>query len=153
MYVSIVSYKKSASLPKTFKISYAVSVNSVEDEEEEEDDIFYYQTKHKIFNKYACSSFYFQSHFLLVDFDFFDFAFVFVALPAGFLLAAFTFGRCLATAEPALLPPILNIFVPHTEQVPETACLPFFIVTCFSFFISLLALHFTQYACVVTNIR
>ena len=59
MYVSIVSYRKSASLPKTFKISYAVSVNSVEDEEEEEEDIFYYQTKHKIFNKYACSSFYF----------------------------------------------------------------------------------------------
>ena len=61
MYVSIVSYKKSASLPRTFKISYAVSVNSVEDEEEEEeeDDIFYYQTKHKIFKKYACSSFYF----------------------------------------------------------------------------------------------
>src|ERR671912_1062996 len=39
MYVSIVSYKKSASLPRTFKISYAVSVNSVE-----EDDIFYNQT-------------------------------------------------------------------------------------------------------------
>ena len=58
MYVSIVSYKKSASLPKTFKISYAVSVNSVEDEEEE-DDIFYNQTSNKIFNKYACSSFYF----------------------------------------------------------------------------------------------
>ena len=131
-----------------------MSVNSVEDEEEEEeDDIFYYQTTHKIFNKYACSSYYFQSHFLLVDIDFFDFAFVFFALPAGFLLAAFTFRRCLATAEPALLPPILNIFVPHTEQVPETACLPFFIVTCFSFFISLLALHFTQYACVVTNTR
>jgi hypothetical protein len=45
-------------LPKTFKISYAVSVNSVEDEEEE-DDIFYNQTSNKIFNKYACSSFYF----------------------------------------------------------------------------------------------
>jgi hypothetical protein len=58
MYVSIVSYKKSASLPKTFKISYAVSVNSVEEEEEDE-DIFYNQTKHRIFNKYACSSFYF----------------------------------------------------------------------------------------------
>jgi hypothetical protein len=43
MYVSIVSYKKSASLPKTFKISYAVSVNSVEDEEEEV-DISYNQT-------------------------------------------------------------------------------------------------------------
>jgi hypothetical protein len=36
-----------------------VSVNSVEDEEEEEDDIFYNQTKHKIFKKYARSSFYF----------------------------------------------------------------------------------------------
>jgi hypothetical protein len=60
MYVSIVSYKKSASLPKTFKMSYAVSVNSVEDEDEEEEDyIFYNQTKHKIFNRYACSSFYF----------------------------------------------------------------------------------------------
>jgi hypothetical protein len=39
IYVSIVSYKKSASLPKTFKMSYAVSVNSVE--VEEEDAIFY----------------------------------------------------------------------------------------------------------------
>jgi hypothetical protein len=29
IYLSIVSYRKSASLPKTFKISYAVSVNSV----------------------------------------------------------------------------------------------------------------------------
>jgi hypothetical protein len=74
-----------------------------------------------------------------------------LALPAGFLLAAFTFGCCLALtkAEP---PPILNIFVPQTEQVPERACLPFFIVICFSFFISLFDLHFTQYAC-VTNTR
>src|SRR5918995_5648607 len=37
IYVSIVSYRKSASLPKTFRMSYAVSVNSVDDD----DDILY----------------------------------------------------------------------------------------------------------------
>jgi hypothetical protein len=46
------------------------------------------------------------------------------------------------------LPPILNIFVPHTVHVPWMAGLPFFIVTFFSSFIVLLALHLTQYACV-----
>src|SRR5215208_1862204 len=102
----------------------------------------------KIFNRYTYL-FYFQSHFLLFVFDFL----AFVVLPAGFLLAAFTFRRCLAAIEsPLLLPPILNIFVPHTEQAPDRACLPFFIVTCFSFFISVFDLHFTQYAC-VTNMR
>src|SRR5215211_832097 len=46
------------------------------------------------------------------------------------------------------LPPILNIFVPHTVHVPCVAGLPFFIVTFFSSFIVLLALHLTQYASV-----
>jgi hypothetical protein len=45
---------------------------------------------------------------------------------------------------PADYPPILNIFVPHTGQVPSVAGLPFFIVILFSFFISRFALHFTQ---------
>jgi hypothetical protein len=44
----------------------------------------------------------------------------------------------------AVPPPILNIFVPHVLQTPDMADLPFFIVTGFSFFISLFALHFTQ---------
>jgi hypothetical protein len=98
--------------------------------------------------------FIFTSYFYLILFlylFFLDLLVFALALPAGFLLAAFTFGCCLALtkAEP---PPILNIFVPQTEQVPERACLPFFIVICFSFFISLFDLHFTQYAC-VTNTR
>jgi hypothetical protein len=42
--------------------------------------------------------------------------------------------------------PILNILVPHTEHVPCVAGLPFFIVTAVGLTISLLALHFTQYA-------
>jgi hypothetical protein len=46
------------------------------------------------------------------------------------------------------LPPILNIFVPHTVHVPCVAGLPFFMVTFFSSFIVLLALHLTQYASV-----
>src|SRR5487761_2450756 len=43
-------------------------------------------------------------------------------------------------------PPIRNIFVPQTGQVPWAAGLPFFIVICCAFFISRFALHFTQYA-------
>lgn len=42
--------------------------------------------------------------------------------------------------------PILYIFVPHVPHVPVTAGLPFFIVTSWASFISLFALHFTQYA-------
>jgi hypothetical protein len=42
--------------------------------------------------------------------------------------------------------PILNIFVPQTVQMPWVAGLPFFIVTFFSSFMFLLALHLTQYA-------
>jgi len=42
--------------------------------------------------------------------------------------------------------PILNIFVPHTEQIPCVAGFPFFIVTFFSSFIDLFDLHLTQYA-------
>jgi hypothetical protein len=41
--------------------------------------------------------------------------------------------------------PILNIFVPHTEQIPWVAGFPFFIVTFFSSFIDLFDLHLTQY--------
>jgi Na+-driven multidrug efflux pump len=47
-----------------------------------------------------------------------------------------------------LPPPILNILVPQTEHVPDIALRPFFMVICFSPFISLFFLHFTQYACV-----
>jgi len=58
---------------------------------------------------------------------------------------------------PSLLPaqgfypyafPILNIFVPHTGHVPWVAGLPFFMVIDLGSFISLLARHFTQYACI-----
>jgi hypothetical protein len=42
--------------------------------------------------------------------------------------------------------PILNIFVPHTGQIPWVAGFPFFIVTFFSSFIDLFDLHLTQYA-------
>jgi hypothetical protein len=49
------------------------------------------------------------------------------------------------------LPPILNIFVPQTVQMPCVAGLPFFIVTFFSSFIVLLALHLTQYASVAMD--
>jgi len=45
-----------------------------------------------------------------------------------------------------LLAPILNIFVPQWEHVPDVAGLPFFMVTAVASFISLLALHLTQYA-------
>ena len=41
-----------------------------------------------------------------------------------------------------------NIFVPQTGQLPCVAGLPFFIVTFFSSFIVLFALHLTQYASV-----
>jgi len=41
--------------------------------------------------------------------------------------------------------PILNIFVLQVGQVPFVAGLPFFMVIDFGFFISLFALHFTQY--------
>lgn len=44
--------------------------------------------------------------------------------------------------------PILNILVPQTEQMPWVAGLPFFMVTFFSSFIVLFALHLTQYASV-----
>jgi len=46
-------------------------------------------------------------------------------------------------------PPIRNIFVPQTGQVPWVAFFPFFIVMLCGSFISLFALHFTQYAVVV----
>lgn len=38
--------------------------------------------------------------------------------------------------------------VPHFGHSPFMAILPFFILTFFGFFISLFALHFTQYAVV-----
>ncbi len=41
-------------------------------------------------------------------------------------------------------PPILNIFVPQTLQVPFVAGLPFFIIICSSSSIFRFALHFTQ---------
>ena len=44
------------------------------------------------------------------------------------------------------LPRILNTFVPHLAQVPDNAFRPFFSLTSLGFFISRLALHFTQYA-------
>ena len=40
--------------------------------------------------------------------------------------------------------PMRNIFVPQTGQTPWVAGLPFFMVTFFSSFIALLALHLTQ---------
>jgi hypothetical protein len=44
----------------------------------------------------------------------------------------------------ACQPPILNIFVPHTGQVPWVAGFPFFIVIFCSLVMSRFALHFTQ---------
>jgi hypothetical protein len=41
-------------------------------------------------------------------------------------------------------PPILNILVPHTGQVPWVAGLPFFIVILVSLRMSRFALHLTQ---------
>ena len=46
------------------------------------------------------------------------------------------------------LSPILNILVPHTGHIPWVAGLPFFMVMLLASFISLLARHFTQYACI-----
>jgi hypothetical protein len=43
-------------------------------------------------------------------------------------------------------PPMRNIFVPQTGQVPWVAGLPFFIVIFCASFMSRFALHFTQYA-------
>ena len=40
--------------------------------------------------------------------------------------------------------PILNIEMPHVGHVPFVAGLPFFMVTAWVPFISLLSLHFTQ---------
>jgi hypothetical protein len=40
--------------------------------------------------------------------------------------------------------PILNIEIPHVGHVPFVAGLPFFMVTAWVLFISLLSLHFTQ---------
>ena len=50
-------------------------------------------------------------------------------------------------------PPILNILVPQTEHAPVVAGRPFFMVICFSPFISLFALHFTQYPTVANRRR
>ena len=44
--------------------------------------------------------------------------------------------------------PILNILVPQFGQVPWVAGLPFFMVIALASFISLLARHFIQYACI-----
>ena len=44
--------------------------------------------------------------------------------------------------------PILNILVPQVGHTPFVAGLPFFMVIPFGSFISLLARHFTQYACI-----
>jgi hypothetical protein len=49
---------------------------------------------------------------------------------------------CLCRAY--LLPPILNILVPHVAQVPSVAGRPFFIVICLGFLMSRCALHFMQ---------
>ncbi len=72
------------------------------------------------------------NYLLFLPFDFF--------LPPDFL------------AFPPPPAPILNIFVPQTPHVPVSAFLPFFMVTARSPFISLFALHFTQYP-VVPNSR
>ena len=44
--------------------------------------------------------------------------------------------------------PILNILVLQVGQTPCVAVLPFFMVMALASFISLLARHFTQYACI-----
>jgi hypothetical protein len=49
-----------------------------------------------------------------------------------------------AVREGGAQPPILNIFVPHTGQMPWVAGLPFFIVIFVASFISRFALHLTQ---------
>jgi hypothetical protein len=48
-----------------------------------------------------------------------------------------------------LLLPILNILVPQVGHTPWVAGRPFFIVISLGSFISLFALHFTQYASIV----
>jgi hypothetical protein len=74
----------------------------------------------------------------------------FLFLPfAFFFVAALAF----ALALPPPPPPILNILVPQTEHVPVSAFRPFFMVTALSPFISLFALHFTQYASVANRRR
>src|SRR5215470_2114845 len=61
-------------------------------------------------------------------------------------------GHTMTSASPArrkggyFEAPILNSFVPHTGHAPCTAGRPFFMVICVGSLISLLALHFTQYA-------
>ena len=49
--------------------------------------------------------------------------------------------------------PILNIVVPHSPQVPRVADLPFFIVTCWEFWISRLSRHFRQYPVIKLSFR
>lgn len=49
--------------------------------------------------------------------------------------------------------PILNIDVPQVGHVPLHAGLPFFITVGFGSFMSLFALHFTQYAFTTTMIH
>jgi hypothetical protein len=49
----------------------------------------------------------------------------------------------------AAAPTILNIFPPHTVQIPEMPLRPFFVLTRFSSLISRLTLHFIQYPSVV----
>jgi len=44
--------------------------------------------------------------------------------------------------------PIRNILVPHVGHTPWVAGLPFFIVMALASFISFLARHFIQYACI-----
>lgn len=44
----------------------------------------------------------------------------------------------------------MNIFVPQTEHTPWFAFFPFFMVTSFTSFISLFALHFMQYASIIS---
>ena len=53
----------------------------------------------------------------------------------------------LAPAEDHFDAPILNIFVTQRGQMPWVAARPFFILMFFGLDISLLALHFIQYAC------
>ncbi len=51
--------------------------------------------------------------------------------------------------DPPCYFPILDIFVPHTVQVPCVAGLPFFMVTWTGLSISRLVRHLTQYAWVI----
>jgi len=45
--------------------------------------------------------------------------------------------------------PIRKTLVPHSGHVPFTAGRPFFSLVSLGSFMSLLALHFTQYACTI----